>query len=105
VTRVIVQYTVKPDQAARNEELIRAVYDELSMTKPAGLRYATIRLDDGVTFIHIADQDTDGPSPVVGLSSFQRFQDGIGDRCDQPPVARQVRLIGSFRMFQEDEAL
>jgi hypothetical protein len=104
VTRVIVHYTVKPGQAARNEELIRAVYDELSMTKPAGLRYATVRLDDGVTFIHIADQDTEGPSPVVGLSSFWRFQDGIGDRCDQPPAARQARLIGSFRMSGEDQA-
>lgn len=27
--RVIVRYTVKPDQAAKNEELVRAVYDEL----------------------------------------------------------------------------
>ena len=47
MTCVIVHYTVKPGQAARNEELIRAVYEELSMTKPAGLRYATVRLDDG----------------------------------------------------------
>jgi hypothetical protein len=43
MNQVMVRYRVKPDQAARNEELVRAVYDELHRTQPAGLRYATFR--------------------------------------------------------------
>src|SRR5688500_15538724 len=53
VNRVMVRYKVKPDQAARNEELVRRVYDELHQTTPSGLRYATFVLEDGVTFVHI----------------------------------------------------
>lgn len=36
MTRVMVRYKVKPDQAARNEELVRAVYEELRVAEPAG---------------------------------------------------------------------
>ena len=43
--RVMVRYRVRPDQAAANEELVRAVYDELERTTPAGLRYATFQLE------------------------------------------------------------
>ena len=56
--RVMVRYKVKPDRAAENEELIRAVYDELAQTKPSGFRYATFQLDDGVSFVHLALTET-----------------------------------------------
>ena len=52
--RVMVRYKVKPDRVAENEALVRAVYDELARTQPDGLRYATFRLDDGVSFVHVA---------------------------------------------------
>jgi hypothetical protein len=40
----MVRYTVKPERAAENVELVRAVYDELHGAQPAGLRYATFQL-------------------------------------------------------------
>src|SRR5947199_356140 len=46
--QVIVRYKVKPDRVAENEELVRAVYEELRRTEPPGLRYATFKLDDGI---------------------------------------------------------
>jgi L-rhamnose mutarotase len=57
--RVIVRYTIKPDRVAENERLVRAVYEELHRVELAGIRYATFRLDDGVTFVHIASVETD----------------------------------------------
>jgi hypothetical protein len=97
--RVVVQYKVKPDQAGRNEELIHAVYDELERTQPDGIRYATLLLDDGVTFIHIAEEPDNGPGALPKLDSFQRFTDGIKDRCHLPPIVKEAHEIGSFRMF------
>ena len=95
---VMVRYTVKPDQAARNEELVRAVYDELHRTKPAGLRYATFRLDDGVSFVHLASTETeDGTNPLSAVEAFKRFQEGINDRCERGPVVTQLSEIGSYR--------
>jgi hypothetical protein len=57
--QVMVRYKVKPDRAAENKELVRAVYAELARRRPAGLRYATFGLEDGVSFVHLASLDTD----------------------------------------------
>jgi hypothetical protein len=96
--RVMVRYTVKPNRAAENEELVRSVYDELLRTRPEGLRYATFQLPDGVTFLHLAETE-DGRDPLAKAQAFQRFRKGIADRCEDPPVATELRVIGSFRLF------
>jgi len=95
--RVMVRYRVKPDRAAENEALVRAVYEELRQTQPAGIRYATFKLDDGVSFVHIASVETgDGRSPLADLTAFREFQEGIADRCDDPPVVAELHQIGAF---------
>jgi hypothetical protein len=94
---VMVRDKVNPERAAENEELVRAVYDELHRTEPAGLRYATFQLDDGVSFVHLASTE-DGQNPLPQVEAFQRFQENIRDRCDEIPVVAQLREIGSFRV-------
>ena len=98
--RIMVRYKVKPDQADANTKLVEAVYDELHRSRPAGFRYATFRLDDGLTFVHLAITETDdGSNPLSGIQAFERFQEGIAERCDEPPVATEVHEVGSFRLF------
>jgi hypothetical protein len=99
--RMMVRYKVKPDQVARNEELVRAVYDELHRLNPPGLRYATLRADDGVTFVHLVET-REGQSPLRDVEAFARFQKDIAARCDEPPVATELREIGSFRFFGDE---
>jgi hypothetical protein len=98
--RVMVRYRVTPDQADANEQLVRAVYEELHSTGPANLRYATFKLEDGVSFVHLhSDESSDGSNTLTGLPAFQRFQLGISDRCEEGPVVTELREIGSFRFF------
>ena len=97
--RVMVRYRVKPDHVERNEALVRAVYDELHRTAPGGLRYATFRLEDGVSFVHLASVEADGPNPLPPVEAFARFQEGIAERCDEPPVAVELGVVGSYRFF------
>lgn len=94
----LIRYRTKPDQAAANEELIRAVYEELRNAQPDGLSYATFKLADQVTFIHLV-QAEQVPSPLVTVKAFGEFQAGIGDRCDEPPVAQAFTEVGSYRFF------
>jgi hypothetical protein len=94
----MVRYKVKPDRAAENEALVRAVYEELQRTRPAGLHYATFALDDGVSFVHLSSIETeDGRNPLADVEAFARFQEGIGDRCEEAPAVAQLREIGSFQ--------
>jgi hypothetical protein len=100
MNQVIVRYKVKPDRVAENVELVRAVYDELERTKPAGLRYATFQLDDGVSFVHVAVNETDSArSLLIDVAAFQEFQRDIADRCEEQPQATAVQRVGAYRFF------
>jgi hypothetical protein len=96
---VMVRYRVKPDRVAENEELVREVYAELDRTQPDGLRYATLRLDDGLSFAHLAET-ADGVNPLPELGAFQRFLENIAERCDERPVVTDVQVVGSFKLFE-----
>jgi hypothetical protein len=67
--RTEVRYTVKAGMEQRNAELVRALYGEPAELRPEGFSYATYRLDDGRTFIHIAEQEEDGGSPLTGRAA------------------------------------
>jgi hypothetical protein len=98
--QVMVRYKVKPERVEENEELVRAVYEEIHRTEPAGLRYATFKLDDGVSFVHLAaDESENGDSPLSKVKAFQEFQKDIEDRTDEGPVVTELDLIGSFRLL------
>jgi hypothetical protein len=101
--RIMVRYKVKPEHAAKNEELVRAVYEELHRTDPAGIRYATFKLDDGVSFIHLHTSERESGNPLAQLDSFKAFQEGIGDRCDEQPIVSELHEVGSFRFHDSDD--
>jgi hypothetical protein len=96
----MVRYKVKPERVEENEDLVRAVYDEIRRAEPAGLRYATFKLDDGVSFVHLAVTESEnGGSPLSKVKAFQEFQKDIEDRTDEGPVVTELDLIGSFRLL------
>ena len=44
MTQVMVRYKVKPERVDENEPLVRAVYDEIRRTEPAGLAFPSLVL-------------------------------------------------------------
>jgi hypothetical protein len=97
--RVMVRYRVRPDQAAANEGSIKAVFQQLEERQPSGLRYASFKLDDGVSFVHIVSHETaDGSHALQDLPAFQAFTAAIQARCVEPPVATPLHEIGSYRV-------
>jgi hypothetical protein len=98
--RVMVRYKVKADRAVENERYIAAVFEQLARERPAGLRYASFRLDDGVSFVHIAEHDDASVgNPLAGLTAFKTFTAAVRDRCEEPPVTSALQMIGSYRLF------
>ena len=100
--KVMVRYKVKPGEAATNEALVRDVYEELRRTAPAGFHYATFVLEDGVSFVHVASSDDgDGGNPLPELAAFRAFQEGIAERCDEPPARCPLREVGSYGFWDD----
>lgn len=97
---VVVRYRTHPDRGDENQELVEAVFAELAGADPGGVRYATFRLEDGVTFVHVAIVDSDdGSNPLPETAAFKAFQENLLDRCDEPPAPAPATLVGSYRFF------
>jgi hypothetical protein len=94
----VVHYTTTPEGAEENARLIRDVFAELADQRPEGLRYAAFRLDDGVSFLHVAVFDG-ADNPLPALAAFREFQSGIKDRCVQGPTPADGAVVGSYRFL------
>jgi hypothetical protein len=95
----IVSYTVKPGREEDNAALVRAVFQELAETRPAGLRYAVFYLPDSRQFIHLYT-DEGSSSGVQELTSFQAFIAGAKEIHERPATFTQPELIGDYRTFE-----
>ena len=93
--RVVARYRVKPDRVEENERLVRDVYSELAEDAPDDLRYVTLKLDDGVTFVHVS-LDPNDTEPLTRFDSFKRFLADLHDRCEEPPYVRRGEVVGSY---------
>src|SRR5882724_2236706 len=98
--RTLIRYKTKPDMADRNAELIAGVFEELKAAKPEGVRYLSLRLDDD-TFVHFVETEAGDSSALPKLAAFQAFQNGIRERCVEPPLAGGVTIVGNYRMLGE----
>ncbi len=98
--RTMVRYKVKADRASENERYIAGVFEQLGRDRPAGLRYASFKLDDGVSFVHIVSLEAaDGGNPLAESAAFKAFTARIRDRCEESPVAVDLTEVGSYRLF------
>jgi hypothetical protein len=92
----VVRYRTKPESAAENEQLVRDVYDQLESVQPEGFRYVTFRLEDGVSFVHVALRDDGADNPLPSLQAFERFQAGLAERVDEGPLVMSGAVVGRY---------
>jgi len=93
---VMVRYQVRPDAVAENEALIRKVFDQLAREQPQGLRYQSIKLADGVSFVHVATLEGAGVNPLTQMAAFKEFISGIKERCVEQPATVEAQVVGSY---------
>lgn len=99
--RTLIRYKAKPESAERNAELVAAVFAELKAVQPQDLRYLVLRLEDD-SFVHLVETAADdGSSRLPKLAAFQAFQEGIRDRCAEPPAPRGATIVGDYRMLSQ----
>ncbi len=97
---VVVRYRTKPERAAENQALIEKVFAELNELGETGFSYTSLRLEDGVSFVHVVVEHPGGASVSLNdLPAFRSFTENIAERCDEAPVAMGATVVGAHRMF------
>jgi hypothetical protein len=97
---VVVRYRTKPDCADENQRLVENVFAELEKIEATGFGYASFRLEDGVSFVHIVvEQDGEASVSLADVPAFKEFTAGIAERCDEQPVAMGATVVGAHRFL------
>jgi hypothetical protein len=91
----IVRYQTRPEAAEENQRLVERVFAELNAEDPGGVRYASFRLADGVSFVHVVVHEGE-EDPLGASAAFAEFQKGIGERVTGPPQADAATVVGSY---------
>jgi hypothetical protein len=101
MSHTMVTYTVKSGREEENAALVRAVFEELAQTRPAGFRYAVLQVADSRQFVHLYTNDGAPSGALQQSPSFQAFVSGAQDRHEQPATFTEPELIGDYRTFEE----
>jgi hypothetical protein len=91
---VHVTYSTKPECTEENARLIRAVFEELRVKAPNGLRYMVLRHGDG-RFVHFVEQ-RDGAPGLSDFEAFRAFQKDASERFQGRPEANEVQVVGAY---------
>jgi dipeptidyl aminopeptidase/acylaminoacyl peptidase len=91
----VIRYRTRPDAGDENARLVAAVYAALAELEPRDFAYATYRLADGVTFVHVARLDAK-ENPLAKLPAFVEFQRELQDRCVEQPAPSPATVVGSY---------
>ena len=100
MTVKVITYKTKAESADENARLVAAVYAELAKEQPEGLKYATFRLDDGVSFVHVALLDGE-VNPLSTSAAFAEVQADMATRLVDGPVPSDATVVGSYRLLTE----
>jgi hypothetical protein len=97
ITSVVVSYQVKPEAIEEHVRLIEGVFEQLHAEQPGNVEYKVLRLDDGVSFVHVSTADTpDGSNPLPQLAAFKEFGKDSADRVATAPNPTAAAIIGSY---------
>lgn len=96
---VVVRYRTKPERADENQALVEKVFAELDAMGDTGFTYMSLRLEDGVSFVHVViEGEGAGRVSLADVPAFQAFTAGIAERCDEQPVAMGATIVGAHGM-------
>jgi hypothetical protein len=78
---LMVRSKVKAKSVAEVEAAITKVFSAIERAQPAGVRYASSRLEDGVTFVALLELEGGVDNPLKALPAFVEFQETSRSGC------------------------
>ena len=96
---LMVRSRVKGEHVAEVDAAAKRMFAALQQAQPQGIRYATCRLPDGVTYVALLEIDDGVDNPLPALAEFRAFQEGLKQWLAEQPTPEQLTVIGSYRVF------
>jgi hypothetical protein len=96
---MMVRATVKEESVADAEEAVRKMFAAVEQAQPKGVRYASCKLADGVTFVALVALDDGIENPLPAVPEWREFQENLEEWRAEPPTLEQLTVVGSYNIF------
>jgi hypothetical protein len=95
----MVRSKVKAEHVAELEAAAKRLITALHQAQPNGIRYASCRLPDGVTYVAVLEVEDGVENPLPALPEYRAFQENLKNWMAEPPIPEPLTVIGSYRLF------
>jgi quinol monooxygenase YgiN len=100
---IMIRAKLKPESVADVEAAAEKMFAAIHAEQPEGVKYASTRLDDGVTAVVLLalDGPLDDPAanPLAAIPEFRAFQEQLPTWLAEPPTVEPLTVIGSYGLF------
>jgi hypothetical protein len=94
-----IQAKVSEENVAEVEAAATKMFAAIDAARPEGIRYASGKMPDGVTFLILLELEAEGENPLVTIPEFIEFQENLKTWIAEPPVPAPLEIVGSYRLF------
>ncbi|WCB94572.1 hypothetical protein DSM104299_03309 [Baekduia alba] len=98
-TIMIVNTQVKPEHVGDVDAAAATLFAAIDRAQPQGIKYASLRLADGVTYLALLQIAEGVENPLPQLPEFGAFQQGLREWVAGPPAPGQATVVGSYGLF------
>jgi hypothetical protein len=96
---LMVRAKIKAENVADAQAATGKVIQALEQSRPAGVRYTTSLLSDGVTFVALLELGPDGSHPLATLPEYAEMVEKLKEWYAEPPAVDRMTVIGSYQLF------
>lgn len=90
---------IKPESVSDVQAATEKMSAAINQARPDGIRYASLLLADGETFVAVVQVDDGAENPIPGFPEFRELQELVEGSRSAPPKLQPLTLLGSYRLF------
>jgi hypothetical protein len=96
---MMVRAKIKADSIDEIEAAGRKLFSAIDREQLQGIRYASCRLPDGVTYLNLLELEDGIENPLLALPEAKEFQENLKSWLAERATSESLKVVGSYRLF------
>jgi hypothetical protein len=96
---LMAQAKIEAEGVADVQAATKKMFAAINAAQPEGIRYASVLLPDGETFVALLQVGDGVENPISGLPEFRELQERVEGSLAEPTSVQPLTVIGSYRLF------
>jgi hypothetical protein len=96
---MMIRAKVKPEHVSDIESAAKTLFAAIEVHQPQGVKYASSRTSDGVSFIILLALANPSENPLGAIPEFRAFQESLKAWLAEPTISEPLTVVGSYNLF------